>query len=67
MPDTDPTLAALNTEHFDAPTQERLTVRAPSRHPPRFLMLYGSLRERSYSKLATLEAARLLQAMGGEV
>ena len=30
-------------------------------------MLYGSLRERSYSKLATLEAARLLQAMGGEV
>ena len=67
MPDADPTLAALDTELFDAPTQERLTVRTPSRHPPRFLMLYGSLRERSYSKLATLEAARLLQAMGGEV
>jgi arsenic resistance protein ArsH len=30
-------------------------------------MLYGSLRERSYSKLLTLEAARLLRAMGGEV
>ena len=30
-------------------------------------MLYGSLRERSYSKLLTLEAARLLVAMGGEV
>ena len=30
-------------------------------------MLYGSLRERSYSKLLTLEAARLLMAMGGEV
>jgi arsenic resistance protein ArsH len=30
------------------------------------LLLYGSLRERSYSKLLTLEAARLLQAMGGE-
>jgi len=31
------------------------------------LLLYGSLRERSYSKLLTLEAARLLQAMGAEV
>ncbi len=30
-------------------------------------MLYGSLRERSYSKLLTLEAARLLQTMGAEV
>ena len=30
-------------------------------------MLYGSLRERSYSKLVTQEAARLLQAMGAEV
>ena len=30
-------------------------------------MLYGSLRERSYSKLLTLEAARLLEMMGAEV
>ena len=30
-------------------------------------MLYGSLRERSYSKLLTLEATRLLEAMGAEV
>jgi arsenic resistance protein ArsH len=30
-------------------------------------MLYGSLRERSYSKLLTLEAKRLLESMGGEV
>jgi len=36
-------------------------------HAPRFLMLYGSLRERSCSRLLTLEAARLLQAFGGEV
>ena len=36
-------------------------------HAYRFLLLYGSLRERSYSKLLTLEAARLLVAMGGEV
>ena len=30
------------------------------------MLLYGSLRERSYSKLLTLEAQRLLQAMGGD-
>ncbi|MCU9641432.1 arsenical resistance protein ArsH [Escherichia coli] len=35
--------------------------------PPRILMLYGSVRERSYSRLATEEAGRLLTAMGAEV
>ncbi|SEB10153.1 arsenical resistance protein ArsH [Variovorax sp. YR216] len=58
---------ALDVEQFDPPTSERLRVEAPSRHKPRFLMLYGSLRERSYSRLVTFEAARLLEAMGGEV
>lgn len=36
-------------------------------HPARILMLYGSVRERSYSRLAIEEAARLLTAMGAEV
>ncbi|QQR40096.1 arsenical resistance protein ArsH [Devosia rhizoryzae] len=36
-------------------------------HKPRILMLYGSLRERSYSRFLTLEAARLLEAFGAEV
>ncbi|ODS04027.1 NADPH-dependent FMN reductase [Methyloceanibacter marginalis] len=40
--------------------------RRPS-HPPRLLMLYGSLRQRSYSRFLTLEAARLLEAFGAEV
>ncbi len=44
-----------------------LTQYKPSTHLPRILMLYGSLRERSYSKLLTLEAARLLEALGCEV
>jgi len=35
-------------------------------HPPRILLLYGSLRERSYSRLATEEAARVLQHLGAE-
>jgi len=67
MHETRPDLPALNPELFAVPAQERLTVAAPSQHRPRFLMLYGSLRERSYSRLLTFEAARLLEAMGGEV
>jgi arsenical resistance protein ArsH len=35
-------------------------------HPPRILLLYGSLRERSYSRFLTYEAARLLEAFGAE-
>jgi arsenic resistance protein ArsH len=38
-----------------------------SAHPPRILMLYGSLRERSYSRLATEEAARILRRFGAEI
>ena len=38
----------------------RLAAAGRSTHPPRFLLLYGSLRERSYSRLLTFEAARLL-------
>jgi arsenic resistance protein ArsH len=36
-------------------------------HPPRILLLYGSLRERSFSRLAIEEAARLLILFGTEV
>ena len=37
-----------------------------STRAPRILLLYGSVRERSYSRLASEEAARLLQAMGAD-
>ncbi len=36
-------------------------------HSPRILFLYGSLRERSYSRLAAEEAARIIQEFGAEV
>lgn len=36
-------------------------------HPPRILVLYGSLRERSYSRLLAEEAGRILEFMGAEV
>ena len=52
---------------FDRPIGAGFAGAATSTHAPRFLLLYGSLRARSYSKLLTLEAARLLTAMGGEV
>jgi arsenical resistance protein ArsH len=35
-------------------------------HRPRILLLYGSLRERSYSRFLTMEAARLLETLGAE-
>lgn len=51
----------------DAPTSERLQVAEAFAHPPRFLILYGSLRQRSFSRLLAHEAARLLERLGGEV
>src|SRR4028118_682801 len=36
-------------------------------HPPRILFLYGSLRERSYSRLLAEEATRIIQEFGAEV
>jgi len=36
-------------------------------HPPRILMLYGSLRKVSYSRLAAEEGARVLRALGCDV
>ena len=59
-------LPSLVAEHFRIPEAGQLTPAATTNHAPRFLLLYGSLRQRSYSKLLTLEAARLLEAMGGE-
>ena len=38
----------------------------PADHPPRILLLYGSLRPTSYSRLMTEEAARLLRFFGAE-
>ena len=61
-----PDLPNVAAEHFDVPAIERLTnVPAPA-HKPRILLLYGSLRARSYSRFLTQEAERLLQAFGAE-
>ena len=67
MPEQFADLPNLDTDLFVVPDRSAFGKVASAAHAPRFLLLYGSLRERSYSKLLTMEAARLLQAMGGEV
>ncbi|HYW58825.1 MAG TPA: arsenical resistance protein ArsH [Polaromonas sp.] len=59
-------LPNLDKELFAPPTASALQAFRPSAHAPRILLLYGSVRERSYSRLLSEEAARLLQAMGAE-
>ena len=46
---------------------DSLVPQSRTTHPPRILMLYGSLRERSYSRLAAEEGARVLERLGAEV
>lgn len=60
-------LPNLAKDLFVVPTRSDFARVATSTHAPRFLLLYGSLRQRSFSRLLTQEAARLLEAMGGEV
>ncbi|CAI8831919.1 arsenical resistance protein ArsH [Pseudomonas sp. IT-P294] len=45
---------------------ELLTLTDQSAHKPRILLLYGSTRERSFSRLLTEEAARILRLLGAE-
>ncbi len=59
-------LPHLDMASFQPLDTERLFPKDRASHAPRILLLYGSLRERSYSRLVTEEAARLLQAMGAE-
>ena len=65
-PQAPPQLPQLEAQHFQVPRDDALTASAAPSHAPRFLLLYGSVRERSYSRLLTFEAERLLQALGGE-
>ncbi|PXW53456.1 arsenical resistance protein ArsH, partial [Grimontella sp. AG753] len=46
---------------------QHIAERLHLEEPPRILILYGSVRERSYSRFAAEEAGRLLTAMGAEV
>lgn len=62
---TDPEYLPALDERFTR-QQPGLELPDPLGHPPRILLLYGSLRERSYSRLVVEEAARLLHYFGAE-
>jgi arsenic resistance protein ArsH len=57
---------ALKSEFLAAPDLAHLEPIARADHPPRILLLYGSLRKRSFSRLLIEEAARILQRLGAE-
>ncbi|MFZ2289843.1 MAG: arsenical resistance protein ArsH [Halopseudomonas yangmingensis] len=59
-------LPNTEAELLDIPSHDKLAVETSSTHPPRILLLYGSTRERSFSRLLTEEAARLLRHFGAE-
>ncbi len=59
-------LPALSSEFAATPSLESLEAPRRFTHPPRFLLLYGSLRQRSFSRLLIEEADRLLRSMGTE-
>ena len=67
MPNLDTTLQGdtpqLHAASFKQ-SADGLNLASPASHSPRILLLYGSVRERSYSRLASEEAARLLRIMG---
>jgi arsenic resistance protein ArsH len=52
--------------HLDVPDLRKLEPRTVSQHAPRLLLLYGSLRPTSYSRLLTFEAERILRHFGAE-
>jgi arsenic resistance protein ArsH len=58
-------LANIAPAAFEKPSAERLQL-LQLRRRPRVLLFYGSLRQRSYSRFLTLEAARLLEAFGAD-
>ena len=57
----------IEDDHFYDVDTNRLLSGGHLDHPPRILLLYGSLRERSFSRLMTQEAARVLNRFGAEM
>ncbi|WP_200821338.1 arsenical resistance protein ArsH [Oceanicoccus sp. KOV_DT_Chl] len=56
----------IDGDCFRTIDSEQLFQRDTGNIKPKILLLYGSLRSRSFSRLASEEAARVLQALGAE-
>ncbi|MBT5649197.1 MAG: arsenical resistance protein ArsH [Rhodospirillaceae bacterium] len=66
MAKTDDTTPQLDGASFRQIDDASLFDPPRSGHPPRILLLHGSLRDRSFSRLANEEAARILVRFGAE-
>jgi arsenic resistance protein ArsH len=62
-----PELPNIKDHLLETPNMAKLAQQGDMSHPPRILLLYGSLRERSFSRFLTYEAARILEHFGAEV
>lgn len=60
------TLPNIDEDALQPIDRDALLQPALGAHPPRILLLFDSVRERSYSRLATEEAARILRRLGAE-
>lgn len=59
-------LSHLNADLLPSPDALRLRAGEDAGHPPRILILYGSLRPQSFSRKLALEAERILRHLGAE-
>ena len=59
-------LPNLDESLLEPPDLNRLFPKETTLHPPRIVLLYGSIRERSYSRFVTKEAAKILNQLGAE-
>lgn len=59
-------LPNISADSLNIPALEQLQPAQQSAHKPRILLLYGSNRQRSFSRLVVQEAARLLETFGAE-
>lgn len=60
-------LPNIDEQLLDMPNTAKLAAQGELSHRPRILLLYGSLRERSFSRFLIQEAARILEHFGAEV
>ncbi len=71
-PAAPPVAPPVDTIDTDLPAHDPASTfatfaRAPSAHPPRILILYGSLRPKSFSRYLAEECGRVLTAFGADV
>jgi len=59
-------LPHIAADVLDTPSLAKLALPDDASHPPRILILYGSLRPQSFSRKLALEAERILRHFGAE-